>query len=54
MLLCFALFYVLKTEDIKEIAKKMANLEKANKSRKRIAVITQGDQPTVVSNGEQL
>ena len=43
---------LLQTEDLGEIAKKMANLEKANPAKKRIAVITQGDKPTIVSNGK--
>ena len=45
---------LLQTEDLGEIAKKMANLEKANPAKKRIAVITQGDKPTIVSNGKNL
>lgn len=38
----------LQTEDIKEIAKKMASLDKVNKSRPRTVVITQGKEPTIV------
>lgn len=36
------------TEDVKEIAKKMAELTKVNGSRQRIVVITQGKEPTIV------
>lgn len=37
------------TKDVKEIAKALANLPKANPQRKRVAVITQGTEPTVVA-----
>ncbi|KAI9297918.1 Adka protein [Neoconidiobolus thromboides FSU 785] len=41
------------TEDIKEIALKIANLPKENKSRPRLVVFTQGTKPTiVVENGQ--
>ncbi|KAK4106100.1 Ribokinase-like protein [Parathielavia hyrcaniae] len=36
-------------KDVKEIAKALANLPKANPQRKRVAVITQGTEPTVVA-----
>ncbi|KAK5663956.1 hypothetical protein OQA88_168 [Cercophora sp. LCS_1] len=35
--------------DVKEIAKALANLPKANTQRKRVAIITQGTEPTVVA-----
>jgi adenosine kinase len=39
----------LATTDVKEIAKALANLPKENKQRKRVAIITQGTEPTVVA-----
>ena len=39
----------LKTHDIPTIAKHLANLPKENKQRKRVAIITQGTEPTVVA-----
>lgn len=43
-----------KLTDVKEIAKKLANLPKENKQRKRVAIITQGTEPTVVAvQGEE-
>ncbi|CAN8096819.1 unnamed protein product [Discula destructiva] len=38
-----------KTTDLKEIAKLMANLPKANTQRKRVAIITHGTEPTLVA-----
>ena len=38
-----------KTKDVKEIARMMAELPKANGQRKRTVVITQGTEPTVVA-----
>jgi len=38
-----------KTTDVKEIAKKLANLPKENGKRKRVAIVTQGTEPTVVA-----
>jgi len=35
--------------DLKEIAKALANLPKANTQRKRVAIITQGTEPTLVA-----
>jgi adenosine kinase len=35
--------------DVKEIAKALANLPKKNTQRKRVAVITQGTEPTIVA-----
>ncbi|KAI0005714.1 Ribokinase-like protein [Xylariaceae sp. FL0662B] len=37
------------TTDVKSIAKSLANLPKANTKRPRVAVITQGTQPTVIA-----
>lgn len=37
------------TQDVKEIAKALANLPKENNQRKRVAIITQGTEPTVVA-----
>lgn len=39
----------LNTHDIPTIAKHLANLPKENKQRKRVAIITQGTDPTVVA-----
>lgn len=41
-----------KTEDLKEIAKKMAQLPKVNKKRQRIVVITHGAESTIVAEQE--
>ena len=44
----------LKTEDVKEIANHLAGLDKVNKKRKRVVVITQGTDATVVKvQGEE-
>lgn len=44
----------LQTKDIKAIARHIADLEKVNKQRKRIAVITQGTEETIVAvQGEE-
>lgn len=37
------------TKDVKEIAKALANLPKVNEKRKRVAIITQGTEPTIVA-----
>jgi adenosine kinase len=37
------------TTDVKEIAKALANLPKINTQRKRVAIITQGTDPTLVA-----
>jgi adenosine kinase len=37
------------TKDVKEIAKALANLPKANPQRKRVAIVTQGTEPTIVA-----
>jgi len=37
------------TTDLKEIAKALANLPKANPQRKRVAIITHGTEPTIVA-----
>lgn len=39
----------LKTHDIPAIAKHLADLPKANHKRKRVAIVTQGTDPTVVA-----
>ncbi|EAA28064.2 adenosine kinase [Neurospora crassa] len=39
----------LNTTDVKEIAKALANLPKENTQRKRVAIITQGTEPTIVA-----
>lgn len=44
----FAKEHDFKTEDVKEIAMKMAALDKVNKSRPRTVVITQGKEPAIV------
>lgn len=42
------------TQDVKKIARHLAELEKVNKGRKRTVVITQGTDPTVVAvQGEE-
>jgi adenosine kinase len=40
------------TKDIKEIAKTLAALPKANSKRDRVAIITQGTEPTIVATKE--
>lgn len=53
--LAYAEFHNIETKDIKEIAKALAALPKKNKQRKRIAIITQGTEPTVVAiDGESV
>jgi adenosine kinase len=37
------------TTDVKEIAKALANLPKENGERKRVAIVTQGTEPTIVA-----
>ncbi|KAK2732074.1 adenosine kinase [Colletotrichum kahawae] len=37
------------TTDLKEIAKALANLPKKNEKRKRVAIVTQGTEPTLVA-----
>jgi adenosine kinase len=39
----------LNTHDIPTIAKALANLPKENKQRKRVAIITQGTDPTIIA-----
>ena len=44
----------LKTHDIPTIAKALANLPKENKQRKRVAIITEGTDPTIIAiQGEE-
>ncbi|OHE96090.1 pfkB family carbohydrate kinase [Colletotrichum orchidophilum] len=45
----YAEAHSLGTTDLKEIAKALANLPKENKQRKRVAIITQGTEPTLVA-----
>ena len=45
----YAESHELGTQDVKEIAQKLANLPKANSQRKRVAIITQGTEPTLVA-----
>ncbi|RDL35045.1 Uncharacterized protein BP5553_06976 [Venustampulla echinocandica] len=47
--LAYAESHGLETKDIKEIAKHLAALPKANTKRERVAVITQGTLPTIVA-----
>ena len=52
--LSYAESHGLETKDIKEIAKHLAALPKANTKRERVAIITQGTLPTVVVvNGQE-
>lgn len=44
----------LETKDIKEIAKHLAALPKANMKRERVAIITQGTLPTIVAEGGKI
>lgn len=53
--LSYAESHGLETKDIKEIAKHLAGLPKANKNRERVAIITQGTDPTIVAvNGQEV
>lgn len=47
--LAFAEAHGLQTKDMAEIAKHMANLPKKNLKRKRVAIITQGTEPSIVA-----
>ncbi|PBP17730.1 adenosine kinase [Diplocarpon rosae] len=49
--LAYAESHGLGTKDIKDIAKALAALPKKNEKRERVAIITQGTEPTVVSVG---
>lgn len=42
------------TEDLKQIALKIAALPKENDKRPRVAIITQGDKPTLVAQGGEV
>ena len=42
------------TEDIKEIAKKIANMSKKNEKKKRLVVFTQGAGNTIVASGTRI
>jgi adenosine kinase len=53
--LSYAESHGLETKDIKEIAKHLAGLPKANTKRERVAIITQGTLPTIVAvNGKEV
>ena len=52
--LSYAESHGLKTTDIKEIAKHLAGLPKENSKRQRVAVITQGTDPTIVAVDGQI
>jgi adenosine kinase len=53
--LSYAESHGLETKDIKEIAKHLAALPKENKKRERVAIITQGTDPTIVAvNGQEI
>ncbi len=43
--------FIIKTEDVKEIAKLLSELPKKNAQRPRVVVITQGSDPIVLSIG---
>ncbi|RDW70283.1 hypothetical protein BP5796_08680 [Coleophoma crateriformis] len=49
--LAYAESHGVETKDIKEIVKHLASLPKANGKRERVAIITQGTDPTIVSVG---
>ena len=49
--LSYAESHGIESKDIKEIAKALAALPKKNEKRERVAIITQGTEPTVVSVG---
>ena len=45
----------MEAKDIKEIAKHLAGLPKKNTKRERVAIITQGTEPTIVAvNGQEI
>jgi len=50
--LAYAESHGLETKDIKEIAKHLAALPKANKQRERVAIITQGTDATIVATSK--
>ena len=41
------------TKDLREIAKAMVKLPKANTKRQRTAIITHGTEPTIVASGKE-
>jgi adenosine kinase len=47
--LSYAESHGLETKDVKAIAQHLADLPKENKERKRVAIITQGTEPTIVA-----
>jgi adenosine kinase len=53
--LSYAESHGLETKDIKEIAKHLAALPKVNTKRQRVAIITQGTDPTIIAeNGREV
>jgi len=52
--LSYAESHGLETKDIKEIAKHLSELPKANSKRQRVAIITQGTLPTIVAEGTKV
>jgi len=52
--LAFAKKHGFETEDLKEIAKKIAALPKENKDKPRIVIITQGALPTIICKDDQI
>ena len=51
----YAEAHAMETKDVREIASHMAELPKKNEGRKRVVVITQGTEPTVVKvQGEEI
>ncbi|KAH8600810.1 adenosine kinase [Bisporella sp. PMI_857] len=52
--LAYAESHGLETKDIKEIAKALAALPKKNTQRERVAIITQGTDPTIVAVGGKI
>lgn len=47
----FSTVYNLGTNDIEQIALKISNLPKLNMEKKRLVVITQGENPVIVARG---
>jgi len=45
------LIFIIKTEDVKEIAKLLSELPKKNAQRPRVVVISQGADPTILVIG---
>ncbi len=45
------MIFIIKTEDVKEIAKLLSELPKKNVQRPRVVVISQGADPTILAIG---